>query len=199
MTASFVGGLGLSVSTVGLVMSINGLIALIIQAVIFPLLAAIFPIYQLFLFVTLLHPATYLMMPYLPLLPSTLLFPGIYFCLSVRNFLQIIAYPLLLILIKEATPSKSVLGAVNGLAASAGAACRTVAPPVAGYLYAVGSKWEINGLAWYCSALVAGVGGLQCFTIQREKEMKDDVEFAHPKAAEVTVAVRDISDDEGEE
>jgi hypothetical protein len=194
MPTSLVGGLGLSVSTVGLIMSINGLIALVIQAVIFPLLATIIPIYQLFLLVTLLHPIAYILMPYLSLLPSQLLFPGIYCCLAVRNFLQIVAYPILLILIKEAAPSKSVLGAVNGLAASAGAACRTAAPPVAGYLYAVGSKWGIGELAWYCSALVAGVGAIQCFTIQRERETKSDVELAHSKAAEV--AIREINGEE---
>ena len=49
------------------------------------------------------------------------LYPAIYFCLTIRNLFSILVYPLLLILIKEATPSPTVLGKVNGLAASAAA------------------------------------------------------------------------------
>jgi hypothetical protein len=78
----------------------------------------------------------------------------------------------LLILIKEATPSPCVLGKINGLAASAGAACRTVAPPVAGYLYTLGSRMEFTGLAWYGSTLVAGVGAIQCFSVKRQRSEK---------------------------
>lgn len=167
------GGLGLSVRTVGVVMSVNGAIALFVQAFIFPLAAERLGVFRLFLLVTMLHPITYILMPYLTLLPESILFPGIYACLTIRNVLQIIAYPLLLILIKEATPSSGVLGKINGLAASAGAACRTVAPPVAGYLYTLGSRIEFEGLAWYGSAFVALVGAVQCWSVRREKIRAD--------------------------
>lgn len=60
-----------------------------------------------------------------------------------------------------------MLGKINGLAASTGAACRTVAPPVSGALYTLGSRMDFTGLAWYGSALVAGVGAVQCFTVER--------------------------------
>ncbi|PQE28954.1 MFS transporter protein [Rutstroemia sp. NJR-2017a BBW] len=135
-------GLGLSVQQVGVVMSVNGMIALFVQAVIFPLVAERFGIYRLFITVSILHPIAYMMVPFLMYLPSSLLYPGLYTCLFVRNLLAIIAYPVILILIKEATPSPTVLGKVNGLAASAGAACRTVAPPVSGYLYALGMFYD---------------------------------------------------------
>ncbi|KAK4148837.1 hypothetical protein C8A00DRAFT_38580 [Chaetomidium leptoderma] len=98
-----------------------------------------------------------------------MLYPAIYFCLAVRAFFSILLYPLLLILVKEATPSPAVLGKVNGLAASAGAACRMVAPPVAGYLYAVGKKMDCTALAWYGSAVVAVVGAVQCFSVKRAR------------------------------
>jgi hypothetical protein len=163
------GGLGMSMQQVGAIMSINGVIALLIQAVIFPLAAAQLGIHRLFILVILLHPLAYLIMPYLVYLPAPWLLPGIYACLTVRNLLSILAYPVLLILIKEATPSPCVLGKINGLAASAGAACRTLAPPVSGYLYTVGSRMGFTGLAWYGSALVAGVGAVQCFSVKRVK------------------------------
>jgi hypothetical protein len=186
------GGLGLSLRTVGMIMSVNGVIALIVQAIIFPLLAEQLGVFRLFIIVTVLHPISYFIMPYLLLLPSSLLFPGIYCCLTIRNLLQIVAYPLLLILIKEATPSKSVLGRVNGLAASAGAACRTVAPPVAGYLYTIGSRVGFSGLAWYGSGIVAIMGALQCFMIIREKTTPNDAAFSEVKKRESSFVVTEV-------
>ncbi|KAL2121593.1 hypothetical protein VTJ04DRAFT_5620 [Mycothermus thermophilus] len=164
------GGLGLSLQAVGMIMAVQGAIALFMQAVVFPLLAERVGVYRLFLFVTATHPVVYLLMPALPYVPERALFPAIYACLAVRNFYCILLYPLLLIMIKEATPSPTVLGRVNGLAASAGAACRMVAPPVAGYLYTLGKRYECTALAWYGSALVAVVGTVQCFSVKRGKE-----------------------------
>ncbi len=167
------GGLGLSLRAVGMVMAVNGAIALFIQAVVFPLAAERMGVYKLFILVCLLHPIAYIIVPSLLYLPDWLLYPGIYFCLTVRNLFSILVYPLLLILIKEATPTPSVLGKVNGLAASAGAACRMVAPPIAGFLYTVGSRTDCTALAWYSSALVAVLGSIQCFSVKREKAPED--------------------------
>ena len=188
------GGLGLSLRSVGYIMSINGLIALLVQAVIFPLLAYYICSRVLFLFVSVLHPVTYFLVPYLLLLPSdsAFLFPAIYACLTIRNILQIIAYPLLLILIKEATPDRKVWGKINGLAASAGAACRTVAPPVAGYLYAVGAKVGWSGLAWWGSGAVALIGSVQCFMVMKGRRVTRDAEVGETKQEEFQVNVVDM-------
>ncbi len=161
------GGLGLSLRAVGMIMAVNGAIALFVQAVVFPLAAAWIGVYRLFLLVTLLHPLAYVVVPALLYVPASLLYPAVYACLALRNLFAILVYPLLLILIKEATPSSCVLGRVNGMAASAGAACRMVAPPIAGYLYTLGSRIDCTALAWYSAALVALVGALQCFSVER--------------------------------
>lgn len=163
------GGLGLSTRTVGLVLSVNGITAIIIQAIIFPLLAERFGVWRMFVVNTVLHPIAYLIVPFLAFLPDRLLFPGIYASLFIRNLFAILSYPVILILLKEAAPHPTVLGRINGLAASAGAACRTIAPPIGGYLYGVGSRHGFTGLAWWCSALVAAVGGVQCFLVQRDR------------------------------
>ncbi|KAK4157302.1 hypothetical protein C8A00DRAFT_11805 [Chaetomidium leptoderma] len=163
------GGLGLSLQAVGVVMAVQGVIALFMQAVVFPVMAERLGIYRLFVYLMLLHPVVYLLVPALLYVPEGMLYPAIYFCLAVRNFFSILLYPLLLILIKEATPSSAVLGRVNGLAASAGAACRMAAPPVAGYLYAVGRRMDCTALAWYGSAIVAVIGAVQCFSVKRER------------------------------
>jgi hypothetical protein len=196
-TFSSSGGLDLSVQNVGVIMSINGIIALLVQIVVFPPAAAFFGINRLFILVTVLHPVAYFIMPYLIYLPPNWLTVGIYTCLSIRNVLSILAYPVLLILIKEATPSPCVLGKINGLAASVGAASRTVAPPVAGYLYTLGSRMDFTGIAWYGSAFVAAIGAAQCFFVKRARK-EPDVEEIKRKIRTRTPAiiVTDIDEEE---
>lgn len=166
------GGLGLATQSVGIIMSVNGVIALFIQAVIFPLFASWLGIWKTFVTVTVIAPLAYFIVPYLAFLPQNLLYPGIYICLTIRNFTSILAYPVLLILLKEASPSPSVLGKINGLAASAGAACRTISPPIAGYLYGIGYNIGFTGLAWWGSGIVTIAGAVQLFSIQRTKNKK---------------------------
>ncbi|KAI0531739.1 major facilitator superfamily domain-containing protein [Xylaria digitata] len=175
------GGLGLSMQTVGIILAVNGAIALFVQVVIFPLAAERIGVFRLFLFVTALHPIAYLIVPCLIYVPDSILLPAIYSCLTVRNLLSIVLYPLLLILIKEATPSPNMLGKVNGLTASAGAACRMIAPPVAGYLYSLGSQVDCTAIAWYGSAFVAAIGSVQCFSVQRERKPDASGEFGEER------------------
>lgn len=155
------GGLGLTTQQVGLILSINGVIQLAIQAIVFPILADLFGIWHLLLVVTVAHPVAYFIVPFLQLLPPGLLYPGLFAALSIRNLTSILAFPLLLIMIKEAAPDKSHLGRINGLAASTGAACRSVASPIAGLLYGLSIEIRFTPLAWWASALVALVGALQ--------------------------------------
>ncbi|KAM0563562.1 hypothetical protein ACHAPJ_001286 [Fusarium lateritium] len=163
------GGLGMTLRDVGMILAIDGGIALFIQIFIFPWAVQKFGTYRLFLMVTVLHPIIYVLMPMLLLVPESFIYPAIYGCLIVRNILSIILYPLLMILIKDATPAPSALGKVNGLAASAGAACRMIASPVAGFLWAVGSKTDCSALAWYGSAIAAIFGAIQCFSVPRRQ------------------------------
>lgn len=191
------GGLGLSVRAVGMIMAVNGVIALIVQAVIFPIAAERVGVYKLFLSVTVLHPIIYFLMPFLLVVPDSLVYPTIYLCLTVRNILSIILYPLLLILIKEASPAPSALGKINGLAASAGAACRMIAPPVAGFLYAYGRKMDCTAIAWYGSVIVAIFGAVQCFSVPRAHKASECEESAVVPAPKKTpsVTVTEVSDD----
>lgn len=163
------GGLGLTTKAVGLIMSVNGVIALFIQGVIFPVLADWLGVWSIFVLVTILHPIAYFIVPFLALLPEDLLYPGIYVCLTIRNIFSILAYPVILILLKQASPAPTVLGKINGLAASAGAACRTIAPPIAGILYGIGTDVGFTGLAWWGSGFVAILGALQLVFVPREK------------------------------
>jgi hypothetical protein len=165
----FAGGLGLSVKDSGVILSINGLIALFTQAVIFPMMASWLGIWRVFIIVTIGHPLAYFVVPWLVFLPTNLLYPGILLSMAIRNFSAILAYPVLLILIKEASPSPLSLGKINGLAASTGAACRTIASPIAGYLYGLGLSIDFTALAWWASALVAVFGIVQALFIPRDQ------------------------------
>ncbi|KAJ6145237.1 hypothetical protein N7470_009132 [Penicillium chermesinum] len=164
------GGVGLSTRTVGVIMSTDGIIALVIQSLIFPALAQWLGVWKLFLMVTILHPVAYFMVPFLVFLPQNLVYLGIYACLIVRNILSIIDYPVLLILIKQASPSDSVMGA----------AARTVAPPIAGFLYSSGADMGCTALAWWGSTLVALIGAFQVCFIQRDKYSSATVQSAMP-------------------
>ena len=163
------GGLGLSTKQVGIIMAVNGVIALFIQGVVFPFAADKLGVWRIFVVVTILHPIAYFIVPYLALLPQNALFGGIYACLTIRNLLSILDYPVLLILLKQASVSPSVLGRINGLAASAGAACRTIAPPVAGLLYGWGLDIGFTGLAYWGTGIVALFGVAQLYFVPREK------------------------------
>ena len=178
---SFAGGLGLSTQNVGVIMTFQGIIALVIQAVIFPLMASYLGVWRTFMAVTIAHPIAYFVVPWLVYLPENWLYPGIYACLTIRNLTSIVAYPILLILIKEASPAPNCLGKINGLAASTGAACRTLAAPIAGFLYGVGIDINFTALAWWVSTAVALIGTIQAFFInQRSKGVHYEVRPAAP-------------------
>ncbi|KAL8949721.1 MAG: hypothetical protein Q9222_004197 [Ikaeria aurantiellina] len=174
------GGLGLTTQAVGIIMSINGVIALFIQAVVFPVFATWLGVWKVLILVTVLHPIEYFIVPFLADLPEHLVYTGIWVCLTIRNFTSILAYPVLLILLKEASPSPNVLGKINGLAASAGAACRTIAPPIAGLLYGAGARRGFTGLAWWGSGVVAVIGAIQIYWVDREKNKTAHVRSIAP-------------------
>ncbi|KAF1812975.1 MFS general substrate transporter [Eremomyces bilateralis CBS 781.70] len=167
-TLSLSGGLGLATQSVGIIMSVDGLLALFIQAFIFPPLVNFLGVWRTFVVVTTGHPFALFLVPYLTLLPQHLVYPGIFTCLALRNICSILAFPLLLILIKEAAmaSSPSMLGTVNGLAASTGGLCRMIASPIAGLLFGFGADIGLDALAWWGACGIAIVGILQIPFIQ---------------------------------
>ena len=165
------GGLGYTVHDVGTFMSVNGVIALVIQGTIFPVFVAKVGVWRSITSMLFIAPITYIVFPFLSLIPRAGLPWGIYAILTFQNFMMIVLYPCLLIALKDATPSTLVLGKVNGLAMSASSGARTVAPPVAGIIYGAGG----SALAWWSVAAVAILGILQLFWIARLKNDADVV------------------------
>lgn len=169
------GGLGQTLPQVGTVLAINSIISLLVQGLIFPLYVSYLGVWYTVVTLTLASPFVYLLAPFV----SALSVPnaGIYVVLTLQSLATTMNYPILLILIKNATPSPSVLGRVNGLAMSGCSGARTIAPPVVGIVYSsIGSA-----VAWWSCGVVALVAVVQlCFSRRpaegenvREAERRD--------------------------
>lgn len=87
------------------------------------------------------------------------------------------------------------MGKINGLAASMGGACRTIASPIAGYLYGIGAQMNFSAMAWWASGVVAIMGALQLPWIKRNKNKTAIVhaatEWAHGDG-EIVISKEDV-------
>ena len=83
-----------------------------------------------------------------------------------------IAFPSTAILIANAAPSKSVLGSINGVAASVACLSRALGPIVTGFLHTVGLKMGYTGLAWWIGGLICAIGAVESFWME-DPDQKD--------------------------
>jgi len=155
----FHGGLGYTVRDVGSFLSTNGMASLFIQAFIFAPFVTRVGVWKSFICLTILVPITHAAVPFLTALSGSALVGAIYADLVMNNFCLIIIYPCLLILLKNATPSSSMLGQVNGLAMAASSGARTFAPPLVGFLYSKGG----SAAGWWSISVVAIISGMVIF------------------------------------
>ncbi|TLD26760.1 hypothetical protein PspLS_05138 [Pyricularia sp. CBS 133598] len=156
-TLDLMGGLGYDVHDVGTFLSINGIVALFVQAVIFPIYVENTGIWFSLVSVVLLYPLSYVFIPFLSMLSTPAADAGIYASLTLQAFCGIVIFPTALILLKDATPSPSGLGKVNGLAMSGACLARTISSPIAGIIYSASG----SGAAWFSCVAVAVVGIIQ--------------------------------------
>lgn len=168
----FHGGLGYTVRDVGTFLSVNGVAALFIQGLIFAPFVAKVGVWRSFVWLTILVPLTHAAVPFLTALSGPTLVGAIYLDLIVNNFLLIVIYPCLLILLKNATPSLSMLGQVNGLAMAASSGARTFAPPLAGFLYSKGG----SAVGWWSIAVIGIVSGLMLYPMTPPHEEGGEIE-----------------------
>lgn len=181
------GGLGMTLHDVGTYLAVASFMSLFFQGVVFTFFVARLGVWKAVLVVTVLSPLIYLVVPFLSLLPSPQV--GIYGVLALSSFTGVISFPSFLILLKNDTPSPSVLGEVNGLAMSACSAARTISPPLVGIFY---SAFGSAG-AWWSCGLVATFGVIQFLFTARPKDSNEailrkaetTVVDVHPALAEV--------------
>ncbi|KAF2772418.1 MFS general substrate transporter [Teratosphaeria nubilosa] len=167
---TFTGGLALPPPSIGTALAILGVIGITMQLLVYPRVSFKLGTQTSFRLALCLFPVSYTLTPYLSLIPSTTASPhpasGPYIWTSISTLLAIqvlartFALPSTAILVNNACPHPSVLGTVHGIAQSASSATRTLGPVVAGWLYGVGLRRGVVGLAWWCMAFVAILGAV---------------------------------------
>ncbi|KAI0159651.1 major facilitator superfamily domain-containing protein [Xylariaceae sp. FL1272] len=159
-----IGGLGYTIHDVGIYLAVNGAIGLLIQGLIFPIFIDKVGVWHSFIWMVILYPICYVILPFVSALPGAWQSGGIYLSMILGSFFGIIVTPAALILLKNATPSSAVLGRVNGLAMSACCLARTVSPPLEGIIYSAGG----SAAGWFSLVGVAGLGVVQLLWVPRE-------------------------------
>ncbi|KAH8732049.1 major facilitator superfamily domain-containing protein [Phaeosphaeriaceae sp. PMI808] len=188
----FQGGLGMTLHDVGAFLAINGFITLFIQGFVFPIFVERVGVWNSFVWMIILYPITYVIVPFVSSLPNGLGQYGLYVSLIFQAFFGIIVFPCALILMKNATPSPLVLGRVNGIAMSACCMARTISSPLVGLIYSLGG----SAAAWFGLAIVAVIGVIQLFWVPKEDVGPVAIENGLKKALQHDIdedAVDDIS------
>jgi len=177
----FTGGFALTTKTIGFMLSAQGTYSMVAQIFLFPFVVRRFGSLKTFRFVVLSWPILYFGVPYLVLLPRYLQVPGIYFCLFWRITAQVLAYPSNAILLTNSAPSLSVLGTINGVAASTASLCRAFGPTVSGLIHSTGLGMGYTGLAWWASGLICVIGAIESLWMEEvdgrmDQQASDDEE-----------------------
>ncbi|ETI25550.1 hypothetical protein G647_02323 [Cladophialophora carrionii CBS 160.54] len=162
----FSGGFGLSTRAIGFMMAVQGAYSIFAQFFIFPFMAKRLGTLYSSRVVLTVWPILYFAVPYLVLLPERLQKPGIYLSLVIKITFQAVSFPSNAILLANAVHSKSVLGTVNGFAASMACLARACGPVVTGSIHSAGLKLGCNGLAWWACGLVCAAGALESYWME---------------------------------
>lgn len=162
----FAGGLALSTKKIGFMLAVQGVYSMIAQLWLFPFVVRHFGTLRTFRFVLAIWPPLYFVVPYLILLPSRLQIPAVYAALISKITLHVIAFPSTAILLANAAPSHTVLGSINGAAASTASLSRAFGPTITGFLHSSGSQSGFAGLSWWACGIVCIIGAIQSFFLE---------------------------------
>ena len=146
--------------------AVQGVYSMVAQLFLFPFLVRKLGTLRTFRTVMVVWPFLYFAVPYLVLLPAQFQRLGIYASLLIKITFHVIAFPSTAILIANAAPSKSVLGSINGVAASIACLARALGPSITGFLHTAGLKMGYNGVAWWIGGLVCAIGALESFWME---------------------------------
>ncbi|KAI2640154.1 major facilitator superfamily domain-containing protein [Xylaria nigripes] len=164
----FAGGLGLPPQSVGLAMALLGVIGIVMQLFLYPWLSTRLGTLRSFRAFLVFFPITYLILPFLSIVPSSTPPPSqktglaIWAAIAGMLFINVLActfsLPAQTILVNNCTPHPSVLGTVHGLAQSASSLARTIGPIAGGGLYGLGLSHGFVGGVFWGMACVAVTG-----------------------------------------
>jgi hypothetical protein len=156
----FTTGFNLDAATVGTILSWQGGLQIIAQLAIFPAINRRYGSLFTFRAAVLGYPVLYFLVPYLGLVPQHLRYPAIGAMLVWKVTAQSFAYPSNNIMLADAAPALTVLGTLNGVAASSASLARACGPIVSGVAQTRGAAIGYSGLAWWTCAAVAVAGAV---------------------------------------
>jgi hypothetical protein len=153
-------GFNLDAATVGTILSWQGGLQIVAQLAIFPAINHRYGSLFTFRIAVLGYPLLYFLVPYLGLVPAHLRYPAIGAMLLWKVTAQSFAFPSNNIMLADAAPALTVLGTLNGVAASSASLARACGPLVSGAAQAKGAALGYSGLAWWTCAAVAVAGAV---------------------------------------
>ncbi|KAK5788808.1 hypothetical protein VI817_009766 [Penicillium citrinum] len=167
----FGGGLGLPSSRVGLATAIIGFIGLPLQILLYPRVQTKLGTLTSFRMFLPFSPISYLLMPFLVILPRVpwIVWPSF----TVVVFLQVIsrtfALPAAIILVNNCVTDPSILGTVHGVAQSISSGARTLGPLLGGWGLGLGLANNMVGAVWWALAVESLIGWFVLWSIYEGK------------------------------
>ncbi|KAF9700134.1 hypothetical protein EKO04_001382 [Ascochyta lentis] len=194
----FNGGFGWKTQNIGAFLAMQGAMQMFAQLILFPWLSKKLGSLRTFWITLCLYPILYILAPYLALLPEHLRIPGLMVLLIGKVIFQSLSYPSLAIMLANSSPSKRVLGTLNGAAASSASVCRGFGPTVSGAVDSLGMQLGMSGLAWWTIAGVALLGWLPGLMLKEsaQRVMNEDDEEALVDCASDAESVLTLTPDE---
>lgn len=178
----FLGGFGLTTKSIGKILSMQGIVQTFVTILIFPVVSGRFGSLTTYRMAILSYPLFYLLVPYLTVLPDTLRAPCLYLIIVWKVTAQAFSFPPLQILLANSSPSKKVLGTLNGTAASSASLCRAFGPTLSGLIQSAGLSLGVVGLPWWATGAIAVMGAILCLFMTDRK--------AHKQAGTPTILSR---------
>ncbi|KAN0070296.1 Major facilitator superfamily domain containing protein [Elaphomyces granulatus] len=183
------GGFALPTKTIGTMLAIQGFYSMVAQLLLFPAMVRVFGELRTLRFVLMIWPPLYFVVPYFILLPSSLQIPAVYAALFGKITLHVIAFPSCAILLANAAPSSTVLGSINGVAASIASLSRSFGPTVTGILHTKGLESGFSGLSWWACGVVSVIGAIEsCWIEQVDPRWREAVEKGKTQRPTTTTA-----------
>ncbi|KAM5445016.1 hypothetical protein MferCBS31731_000475 [Microsporum ferrugineum] len=181
---TFTGGLSFKPSNIATALAIRGLVGLVLQLLFFPYLKRVFGLFNLYLCSLLVFPVTYFVIPFWATVPSNTLPPlpasGVVLwifiaaTLAIQTTARSFVTPSSRMLLNAASPDRSSLGTVNGISQSVAAVAKTAGPLLTGWLYGVGLRHGVVGIAWWAMSAIAVTNAVAgaCLAIEKNAGKK---------------------------
>jgi hypothetical protein len=165
----FTGGLSFAPTTVAITMAFVGAIGVLLQLSLYPRVDEKLGVASTFRWAVILFPVSYMLTPYLALIPADYGFQlwlviGTVLLLEVTG--HTFALPGSIILTNNSTPHPSVLGTIHGVGMSTAAISKTLGNFLGGTWFAIGLEKGVVGTAWWAVAVVGVLGWISSFWVR---------------------------------